>query len=79
MVEMDEQLFQSTAFSSDRLPALRNIVTPIFRHRKLVLLTLVSLVLRIILRIILLPKDYEATINILVKRERVDAAVSPWR
>jgi uncharacterized protein involved in exopolysaccharide biosynthesis len=54
-------------------------VTPLFRHSKLVLLTFLSLVLGTILGIILLPKDYEAKMKILVKRERVDAAVSPGR
>src|ERR1039457_3058018 len=79
MIDMDEQNFQSSAYGSDRLPTLRDIVTPIFRHRKLVLLTFLSLVLGTILGIILLPKDYEAKMKILVKRERVDAAVSPGR
>ena len=76
---MDGQNFQSSAFGPERLPTLRDIATPLFRHRKLVLLTFLGLVLGTILRIILLPKDYEAKMNILVKRKRVDAAVSPGR
>src|ERR1039457_4695369 len=79
MIDMDEQNFQSSAYGSDRLPTLRDIVTPIFRHRKLVFITFLTLVLGTILGIILLPKDYEAKMEILVKRERVDAAVSPGR
>jgi uncharacterized protein involved in exopolysaccharide biosynthesis len=59
------------------LPTLRDIVTPLFRQRKLVVLTFLTIVLGTILGIILLPKDYEAKMKILVKRERVDAAVSP--
>jgi len=44
---MDEQNFQSSAFGPERLPTVtvRDIVTPLFRHRKLVLLTFLSLVL----------------------------------
>ena len=76
---MDEQNFQLRAFGPEGLPTLRDIATPIFRHRRLVFLTFLSLVLGTILAIILLPKDYQAKMKILVKRERVDAAVSPGR
>jgi uncharacterized protein involved in exopolysaccharide biosynthesis len=79
MVDMDEQNFQSSAFGPERLPTLRDIVTPLFRHRKLVLLTFLGLVLGTILGIIFRSHDYEAKMTILVKRERVDAAVSPGR
>ena len=43
------------------------------------LLTFVSLLLVTVLGIVMLPKDYQAKMKILVKRERVDAAVSPGR
>src|ERR1700730_5778994 len=76
---MDGLEFQSRAYGPERLPTLRDIATPLFRHRKLVLLTFLSLVLGTLLGIILLPKDYQAEMKILVKRERVDAAVSPGR
>src|ERR1700680_1162768 len=76
---MDEQNFQSSAYGPGRLPTLRDIATPLFRHRKLVLLTFMGLMLGTILGTILLPKEYEAKMKILVKRERVDAAVSPGR
>jgi uncharacterized protein involved in exopolysaccharide biosynthesis len=76
---MDEQNVQANAFGAERLPTLRDIVAPLFRHRKLVSVTFLSLVLGTILGIILLPKGYEAKMKILVKRERVDAAVSPGR
>jgi uncharacterized protein involved in exopolysaccharide biosynthesis len=76
---MDTQDLHPNEFEPERLPTLRDIVTPIFRHRKLVLLTFVILVLGTILGIVLLPKDYQAKMEILVKRERVDTAVSPGR
>ncbi len=62
-----------------RLPTLRDIATPLFRHPKLILVTFLIIVLGAILGIVLPPKDYEAKMKILVKRERVDAAVSPGR
>ena len=76
---MQGQDFQAGANGTERLPTLRDIATPLFRHPKLVLLTFLGLVLCTVLGIILLPKDYEAKMKILVKRERVDAAVSPGR
>jgi uncharacterized protein involved in exopolysaccharide biosynthesis len=79
MTQMDEQLFQSSSYGPDRLPTLRDIATPLFRHRKLVVLTFCGLMLATISWIILLPKNYEAKMEILVKRERVDVAVSPGR
>jgi uncharacterized protein involved in exopolysaccharide biosynthesis len=76
---MDGQDFQSGANGTERLPTLRDIATPLFRHGKLVVLTFLGILFGTTLGIILLPKDYEAKMKILVKRERVDAAVSPGR
>ncbi len=76
---MDGPEVQSGVNGTERLPTLRDIVTPLFRHRRLVLFTFLILVAGTILGILLLPKDYEAKMKILVKRERVDAAVSPGR
>jgi uncharacterized protein involved in exopolysaccharide biosynthesis len=76
---MEEQIVQFNPNQIQRLPTLRDIATPLFRHRGLVICTFVGLVLVTILGVILLPKDYEAKMKILVKRERVDAPVSPGR
>jgi len=76
---MDEHNFQSSAFRPERLPTLRDIVRPLFRYRKLVLLTFLGVVLATILGIIFHSNDYEAKMKILVKHKRVDAAVSPGR
>jgi uncharacterized protein involved in exopolysaccharide biosynthesis len=77
---MDGQDFQLGANGTDRLPTLRDLATPLFRHPRLVLFTFLGLLLATILGAILLPRDsYEAKMKILVKRERVDAAVSPGR
>jgi uncharacterized protein involved in exopolysaccharide biosynthesis len=76
---LDGQDFQFGAIGTERLPTLRDIATPLFRHPKLVVLTFLALLMGTVLGIIMLPKDYEAKMKILVKRERVDAAVSPGR
>ena len=76
---MDEPNVQLNILGQEGLPTLRDIATPIFRHRRLVFVTFLGFVLGTILAIVLLPKDYQAKMKILVKRERVDAAVSPGR
>src|ERR1700686_175866 len=76
---MDGQNFQSGANGTERLPTLRDIATPLFRHRKIVVLAFLGILFGTALGIILLPKDYEAKMKILVKHERADAAVSPGR
>src|SRR5579864_3612056 len=76
---MDGQDFQSGANGTDRLPTLRDIATPLFRHPRVVLVTFLVILAATILGTLALPKDYEAEMKILVKRERVDAAVSPGR
>ena len=76
---MNGQDFQFGAHGTQQVLTLRDIATPLFRHSKLMLLTFLSLVLGAILGIILLPREYEAQMKILVNRDRVDAAVSPGR
>jgi len=76
---MEEQSIQLNINSIQRLPTLRDFATPLFRHQRIVLYTFLSLLLVTILGILLLPKDYEAKMKILVKRERMDAPVSPGR
>jgi uncharacterized protein involved in exopolysaccharide biosynthesis len=77
---MDGQDFQSGATGRDRLPTLRDLATPLFRHPKLVLGTFAGLLLATVVGTLLLPKDsYQAKMKILVKRERVDEAVTPGR
>jgi uncharacterized protein involved in exopolysaccharide biosynthesis len=76
---MNNQDSQFGANGTERLPTLRDIATPLFRHPKLVLMTFLGLVLTTILGVILLPSGYQSEMKILVKRERMDAAVSPGR
>src|SRR6202046_2602608 len=76
---MDRVNLQTTTYGSDRLPTLREIAAPLFRQRVLLLPAFVGVLLATVLLIIFLPQDYEAEMKILVKHERVDAAVSPGR
>jgi protein tyrosine kinase modulator len=76
---MDEQHIPLDANRSERLPTLRDIATPIFRHPKLVVVTFLSILLITVVAILLVPKGYQAKMKILVKHDRADEAVSPGR
>jgi uncharacterized protein involved in exopolysaccharide biosynthesis len=56
--------------------SLRDVISPVFRHRRLVLWSFVAIFLVSVVTAIVLPKQYQAEMKILVKRERVDPAIS---
>jgi uncharacterized protein involved in exopolysaccharide biosynthesis len=56
--------------------SLRDVISPVFRHQRLVLWSFVAIFLVSVVTAIVLPKQYQAEMKILVKRERVDPAVS---
>jgi uncharacterized protein involved in exopolysaccharide biosynthesis len=76
---MDRVNLQTSTSGPDRLPTLREIAAPLFRQRKLLLPAFVGVLMATVLLIIFVPQDYQAEMKILVKHERVDAAVSPGR
>lgn len=55
---------------------LRDILVPLFRHRRLMALSFFGIFLGGILTALLLANQYEAHFKVLVKRERVDPVVS---
>lgn len=73
---MSETTFLSTR--SDRTPevSLRDVLSPLFRRRRLFVLSLCGILLGTILAAVVLPSQYEAQMEILVKRERVDPVVT---
>ena len=56
---------------------LRDFVAIAFRHRRLMVLSFSGILLGAILAALLQPNRYEARMEILVKRERVDPVVTP--
>src|SRR5271167_3050599 len=56
---------------------LRDVVRPVFRHRRMTMLIFLGIFLGAILAVFLLPKKYEAEMKLLVNRDRVDAVVTP--
>jgi uncharacterized protein involved in exopolysaccharide biosynthesis len=57
-------------------PTLRDLLAVVFRHRRLVTLTFLGVVLGAILAAVLLPPQYEAHMQILVKHERMDPVIT---
>src|SRR5437660_396002 len=62
-----------------RSPTLRDILAPMFRRSRLVVLSFLGIFLGAMLSGVLLPRQYEAQMKILVKRERVDPVVTTDR
>src|SRR2546427_12681087 len=60
----------------ERATTLRDVLAPVFRHRRLVSLTFLGLFLGVVLAGLLLPKKNEAQMKILVRRERMDPVVA---
>ncbi len=56
--------------------SLRDLLSVVFRRRRLMLLSFGGLLLGAVLAITILPATYEAQMKILVDRERVDPVVS---
>jgi uncharacterized protein involved in exopolysaccharide biosynthesis len=57
-------------------PTLRDLLMVAFRHRQLMVLSFLGILLGAVLAGLLLPKQYEARMEILVKRERADPVVT---
>ena len=76
MQEQDAQVYKGEAGSS---PTPRDLLAPIFRWRRLVVVSFSGILLGAVLSGILLPKEYDAQMKILVRRERIDPVVTPDR
>jgi uncharacterized protein involved in exopolysaccharide biosynthesis len=59
-----------------RTPTLRDFMMVIFRHKGMIIFSFLAIFLGVALGTYLLPKQYEAHIKILVKRERADPVVT---
>src|SRR6266446_6849401 len=57
--------------------SLRDLLSVVFRRKRLMLLSFVGLLLGAVLAMVILPSTYEGQMKILVERDRVDPVVSP--
>ena len=69
---MEESILQLHDRREASAVTLRDVVTPVFRHRRLVAFSFLGIFLGSLVAAFLLPKQYQAEMKILVKRERVD-------
>ena len=76
---MDEQHLQLRISPWARSITLRDVLTPVFRHKRLVLLSFVGIVLGALLTALILPKQYESQLKIFVRPGRVDPLVTSDR
>src|SRR4029434_344280 len=60
-----------------RGPTLRDVLTPIFRHKRAGILTAMALFTGTTVMVLLSPETYEAEMKILVTRERMDPSSHP--
>src|SRR5712692_8632276 len=78
-LKMEEQLERSHLGSAPRSTTLRDVLAPLFRHSRLVVVSFLGILLGAVLSGLLTPKQYQAETKILVKRERVERVVSTDR
>ena len=72
---MNEPELQSDWESPGRPASLRDVAAPLFRHRQLVMVSFVVIFLGAVVAALLLPKEYQSEMKILVKRGRVEASL----
>ena len=73
---MEETILQLHEQREASSITLRDVVAPVFRHRRLVALSFLGIFLGSIVAAFLLPKQYQAEMKILVNRERVDPVLT---
>jgi uncharacterized protein involved in exopolysaccharide biosynthesis len=75
---MDEVKSEKHNGNNDSAPSfsLRDLLSVVFRRKRLMLLSFAGLLLGAVLAIVILPSTYEGQMKILVERERIDPVVS---
>jgi len=70
-----DQKLQIDQESLGRSASLRDVAAALFRHRRLVLFSFLGIFLGAVLAALVLPKQYQSEMKILVKRGRVEASL----
>ena len=73
---MEEAILQFNEQREAASITLRDVVAPVFRHRRLVAVSFFGILLGSIVAAFFLPKQYQAEMKILVKRERVEPTLT---
>jgi len=72
---VNEQELQVDWEGARRPASLRDVAAPLFRHRRLVVVSFLGIFLGAVGAALLLPKQYQSEMKILVKRGRVEASL----
>jgi uncharacterized protein involved in exopolysaccharide biosynthesis len=73
---MEETILQLDKRNEVSRVSLRDVIAPVFRRRRLVVWSFLIVFLGSVVAAIVLPKQYQAEMKILVKRERIDPTVT---
>jgi uncharacterized protein involved in exopolysaccharide biosynthesis len=73
---MSELDYRNAAGNMRQEATMRDILTPLFRRRRLLVLTFCGVFLGAIVAAFLLSSQYEASMEILVNRDRMDPVVT---
>lgn len=73
---MEETILQLHERREASLVSLRDVVAPVFRHRRLVAVLFLGIFLCSMVAAFLLPKQYQTEMKILVKSERLDPVLT---
>jgi uncharacterized protein involved in exopolysaccharide biosynthesis len=76
MIERGERMLED---ASIRYITLRDLLAIGFRQRRVLVITFVGILAAVVLAALLLPKQYESQMKILVRHERADSVVSAER
>src|SRR5271168_3913171 len=73
---MSEQDYRNVSGKATQEATLRDIVTPLFRRRRLLVLTFCGVLLGAVIAALFLSSKYEARMEVLVNRDRMDPVVT---
>jgi uncharacterized protein involved in exopolysaccharide biosynthesis len=73
---MEDQYHRNYEGPRTSSPTLRDLLAVVFRHRRLVVSCFLAILLGTILSLLILPKQYEGEMKILVRRERTDPVIT---
>ncbi|MFZ0911520.1 MAG: Wzz/FepE/Etk N-terminal domain-containing protein [Candidatus Acidiferrales bacterium] len=73
---MNEVNFQNTSGKATSETTMRDILAPLFRHRRLLVLSFSGILLGAIIAAFFLSNRYEASMEVLVNRDRMDPVVT---
>jgi len=73
---MEQLTLRTPSLPARRAFSLRDALLPVFRHKRMFTLSFFGIFLGVVLAVLLLPRQYQSEMKILVQHERLDPVVS---